>query len=158
LPSLPKNPSVPTHDVQRDRRAAWRIVSFSPQTRAGSLFFWERTEIERLAVVGCPQLISGERRSGWLCGHKDVGENLAELSQTAGLVITAKLSPRRRMEALSRDVGGILLPFFHNSLVFCHLIRKTRIFCRFRPSLGSLICLGNALQSLLWTSKVAQKK
>jgi hypothetical protein len=74
----------PSHDVQRDRRAAWRIVSFSLQTGAGSLFFWERTEIERLAVVGCPQLISGENGTpDGFAGHKDVGENLAELSQTA---------------------------------------------------------------------------
>jgi hypothetical protein len=76
-------------------------------------------------------------------GHEDVAENSAELSQTGGRVITAKLSPRRRVEALSRDVvfrkiwrrGGLYFTFFHNCLVFCHLIRKTRIFCRLRPSL-----------------------
>jgi len=34
-----------------------------------------------------------------------VAENLTELSQTGGLVITAKPLHRRRMEALRRDVG-----------------------------------------------------
>jgi len=41
--------------------------------------------------------------------------------------------------------------------VFCHFIRKTRIFRRLRTSLSSLFRLGSALQSLLWTSKVPKK-
>jgi len=49
------------------------------------------------------------------------------------------------------------LLLFHNSLVFCHFVRKARIFCRFRPSLCSRIRLSSALQSLLWTSKVLKK-
>jgi len=53
--------------------------------------------------------------------------------------------------------GRLYCSFFRNSLVFCDFIRKTRIFCRLRPSLSSLICLSNALQSLLWTSKAPKK-
>ena len=53
--------------------------------------------------------------------------------------------------------GGLYCSFFHNSLVFYHFIHKTRIFCRLRPSLSSLIRLSNALRSLLWTSKVPKK-
>ena len=53
--------------------------------------------------------------------------------------------------------GDYIAPFFHNSLVFYHFIRKTRIFCRLRPSLSSLIRLSNALRSLLWTTKALKK-
>src|SRR6266446_5774465 len=53
--------------------------------------------------------------------------------------------------------GGLYCSFFHNSLVFCYFIRKTRLFCRLRPSLSSRIRLTSALQSLLWTSKVPKK-
>jgi hypothetical protein len=53
--------------------------------------------------------------------------------------------------------GGLYCSFFCNSLVFCHFIRKTRIFCRLRPRLSSRIRLSSALQSLLWTSKVPKK-
>jgi hypothetical protein len=47
--------------------------------------------------------------------------------------------------------GGLYCFLFRNPLVFCHFVRKTHIFCRFRPSLSG------ALQSLLWTSKVPKK-
>jgi hypothetical protein len=53
--------------------------------------------------------------------------------------------------------GGLYRSIFRNSLVFCHFIRKTCIFCRLRTSLSSLFCLSNALPSLLWTSKVPKK-
>jgi hypothetical protein len=53
--------------------------------------------------------------------------------------------------------GGLYCSFFRNSLVFSHFIRKTRIFCRLRPSLSSLVRRSSALQSLLWTSKVLKK-
>ena len=53
--------------------------------------------------------------------------------------------------------GGLYCSFFCNSLVFCHFIRKTRIFCCLRPGLSSLIRLSNALLSLLWTSKASRK-
>ena len=56
-----------------------------------------------------------------------------------------------------RRGGDYIAPFFHNSLVFYHFIRKTRIFCRLRPSLSSLIRLSNALRSLLWTTKALKK-
>jgi len=53
--------------------------------------------------------------------------------------------------------GGLYCSFFRNPLVFFHFIRKTRIFCCLKPSLSSRIRLSNALQSLLWTSKVPEK-
>jgi len=53
--------------------------------------------------------------------------------------------------------GGLYCAFFHNFIVFCHFIRKTRVFFRLWPSLSSLIRLSSAFQSLLWTSKVPKK-
>jgi hypothetical protein len=53
--------------------------------------------------------------------------------------------------------GGLYGAFFRNSLVFRPFNRKTRIFCRLRPSLSSRIRLSSALQSLLWTAKVPKK-
>jgi hypothetical protein len=53
--------------------------------------------------------------------------------------------------------GGLYGSIFRNSLRFCHFTRNTCIFCRLLPSLSSRIRLSNALQSLLWTSKVPEK-
>jgi hypothetical protein len=53
--------------------------------------------------------------------------------------------------------GGLYGSIFHNSIRFCHFTRNTRVFCRLLPSLSSRIRLSNALQSLLWTSKVPKK-
>jgi hypothetical protein len=53
--------------------------------------------------------------------------------------------------------GGLYGCIFRNSLRFCHFTRNTCIFCRLLPSLSSRMRLSNALQSLLWTSKVPKK-
>jgi hypothetical protein len=53
--------------------------------------------------------------------------------------------------------GGLYCSIFRNSHRFCHLTRNTCIFCRLRTSLSSHFRLSNALQSLLWTSKVPKK-
>ena len=45
--------------------------------------------------------------------------------------------------------GGIMLLCFRQLSCFLSFIRKTRIFCRLRPSLSIRIRLSSALQSLL---------
>jgi len=80
-----------------------------------------------------------------------------ELSSPASGIVEATKTRSFTVNFNYGGEGGLYCSFLRNSLVFYHFIRKTRIFCRLRPSLSSLIGLSNALRSLLWTSKVPKK-
>jgi hypothetical protein len=98
-----------------------------------------------------------------MAGILTSGIGLSREGQIPRSPILAGILSRKRSHIVSirlglmAERGGLYCSFFHNSLVFYHFIRKTRIFCRLGPSLSSLIRLSNALRSLLWTSKVPKK-
>ena len=56
-----------------------------------------------------------------------------------------------------RRGGDYSAPFFATLFVSVTAHHKIRVFCRLLPSLSSRMRLSNALQSLLWTSKVPKK-
>jgi hypothetical protein len=83
-------------------------------------------------------------------------KRIEQIGGIMGKVVARRQNPHKHWVCYGGE-GGLYCSFFCNSLVFCHFIRKTRIFCRLRPSLSSRIRLSSALQSLLWTSKVPKK-
>jgi hypothetical protein len=104
------------------------------------LHFFQLGRVFRRKIVGFAEIFSdmvefphvlSERR----IGHKDPWDGVARCCDPS-VIINAPVA---------------------NSVRFCHFTRNTRVFCRLLPSLSSRMRLSNALQSLLWTSKVPKK-
>src|SRR5260370_11734530 len=80
-----------------------------------------------------------------------------QLGTKNGVITVQQVQPLEAVRDNLSERGGLYCDFFRNSIVFCHFVCKTSIFCRLGPSLSSLFCLSGALQPLLWTSQVPTK-